>query len=196
MRTLPTLAALVLLLLAPLAAAAQLRAEDAQGTVGSSATLLLRIAGGQGIGSVDLTIAYDATKLAVAAAQPGPVAPDALVETNAVSAGEYRVSMAIPQGVTGDGVLLQLTLELKAAGASTVELTNVSAYMASDFQDATLTPQAGRVTASAPAPTASTPASSTARDVTSEDGKTPGVGLLGALAALGLAAWAATRRRA
>jgi hypothetical protein len=102
--------------------------------------------------------------------------------------------MAIPEGVSGDGVVLILALDLLAPGTSALGFEEALAYMASDFQDVALDAEGAQVVARAPEPTPTPPAPSTPASEDQGTSGTPGAAALVALTGLGLAAWVWHRR--
>ncbi len=113
------------------------------------ATLQVPVAvkGATALGALQLELSYDGAAYEFQSADAGPLAPGALLEIGRGTPGLVRLALVSGPGISGDGVVGQLTFRAKAqSGPSDISVGSLEA-VDTELRDLVVTTSPGRMTA-------------------------------------------------
>jgi hypothetical protein len=145
----------VLILLAPAAALAEGEAgflPEGAALSGGTLRVGIRQSGAPGLAAFDCALSFDPAVLVIEGVEPGPAAPGAMVESREAGGGRLLLSLVVPEGVSGDGIVCHLRFRVTgpAGAVSPLVLTDLSAYDGQTLAAIPLRPIAGEIRVDAP----------------------------------------------
>ena len=108
----------------------------------------VELVGVEGIGSLHIELAYDASALTTVSVSAGDLAENALFEADVDTPGRVVIGIIDAVGITGSGAVAIITFELAGPGAtSPLKLENVQAFDAETLIDILLSAKPGEFSA-------------------------------------------------
>jgi len=105
----------------------------------------IKVSGALNLGSLEMGLMYDAERFELRSVKAGPMAQDALVESNQATPGWVRVGMVTASGISGDGAIVTLTF--RPLGGSVSSSLTVEGVEATDIdlRDLTISVSPGQL---------------------------------------------------
>jgi hypothetical protein len=136
------------------ASALTLRVATLDGNEGGPIQVPLQVNGATNVGALQFDLLYDPQVLQVDTVTGGPLAGNALVDSNSTEKGRLRIGLATTDGLKGDGVFVQANFKIigHAGSSSSLTIENARAWETPSHLDILVTSEAGRVNVIAASP--------------------------------------------
>lgn len=122
-------------------------AGDSSGQTGELAKIPINLQGASNVGSMDITLTYDSRVLNAVSVENGPLGESAFMEANTENDGVVAIALADSSGISGDGVIAIVSVNVIGETGSTSEIgIEALAYDANTMVDIITSKESGNFT--------------------------------------------------